>query len=823
MLLRPWARVLAMAVAGVTLAGLPAAARAQVPADDVAAPVEEASTPDGTITPTIAPLPLRGAPSLVAGMTPDLVGKPVEAVVVTGNRQTSTAEILNQVRTREGEPFDPDTVVEDYQRIFSLRKFANVQAIVEPTGSGVRVVFQIAEQPQILQINVLGNLAISTQSILNTIDVREGESIDRFRISMARQAIESLYRRQNFPNAHVDVDLDAATRTGKLVFKVTEGSRVRVRKVEFVGNTSFTDDKLSGQVRTRSWIFVFRSGAFDQEQLEDDVASVRRFYESKGFFDVRVGRKVIVSPDQSEIQVNFLIDEGKAYTIERITFRGNDSVSEIDLRKDLKLTEGRRYDADILQRDIRKLVRKYSPLGYIYQPQSTDPDYLQIDTKQIFEREPGRIELIYDIREGKPFRLGRVIVKGNQRTQDKVVLRELRVSPGQMYNAGELQDAIDRLRGTPFFETVSITPIGTDKDVRDLLIEVRERRTASLTFGGGVSSNGGVGGNITYEQRNFDIGAWPHGWGELFDDRTFVGAGQSFRATVEPGNKATNASIRFTEPWLFDQPYSFSGELYLRNRVREDYDDDRIGGRIGFGKRFNYVWSAGISLRGEDVKISDIDDPALRAPEILEYEGHNMVTAAGISVARDTTQGGLLPYMGTRLDASFEQAGALGGDFDFQKYAFGANWYIPLYEDLLERRTILSLRFDTGYIGGDAPFFERFYGGGIGTIRGFDFRGVSPRSGPDEDRIGGDFIATGTAELSFPIAGEQLRGVVFTDLGTVEPEFELGTLRASVGAGIRLTIPLLGQAPLAVDFAWPVNKDDQDDTRVLSFSFGVVP
>src|SRR5690606_39239423 len=127
-----------------------------------------------------------------------------------------------------------------------------------------------------------------------------------------------------------------------------------------------------------------------------------------------------------------------------------------------------------------------------------------------------------------------------------------------------------------------------------------ERRTASLTFGGGVSSNGGVGGNITYEQRNFDIGAVPHGWGDLFNDRTFVGAGQSFRASVEPGTRATNASIRFTEPWLFDQPYSFSGELYLRNRIREDYDDDRIGGRLSLGKRFNYVWSAGISLRAED-------------------------------------------------------------------------------------------------------------------------------------------------------------------------------------------------------------------------------
>jgi outer membrane protein insertion porin family len=140
---------------------------------------------------------------------------------------------------------------------------------------------------------------------------------------------------------------------------------------------------------------------------------------------------------------------------------------------------------------------------------------------------------------------------------------------------------------------------------------------------------------------------------------------------------------------------------------------------------------------------------------------------------------------------------------------------------LLDRRTILALHLDAGYITGDAPFFERFYGGGIGSIRGFEFRGVSPRSGPGDDRVGGDFALAGSAELGFPLVGEQLRGVVFSDFGTVEPDFEIGTFRSSVGAGFRLVIPFLGQTPIAVDFAVPLSKDEQDDTQIISFSLGI--
>ncbi|WP_428939092.1 outer membrane protein assembly factor BamA [Fontivita pretiosa] len=778
----------------------------------------------------VAPLPrqlcAQTRPSPPPADRFDLTGRTVEDVRVLGNKSVSSAVILNLVRTRPGDRFDPQTVQEDYQRIYGLKKFSNVEAKVEPTDSGgVIVVFLVTEQKQIRSIAYRGNLRLDTETIKDVVDVREGEAIDRFRLAIAKQAIENLYRRKNYPFAHVEIDAEALAQRGDVVFNIVEGPNVRIRNINFVGARSFTESRLKSQIQSKTWIFIFRHGEYDPETVEDDVAALRRYYEQKGFFDARVGRKLIWSADMSELQIDFLIEEGVRYTVDRVTFKGNASVSEAELRKNLKLVEGMPYDNELLQRDIRQIVKAYSPFGFIYQQpgQPQDPDYLRIEPRTVFRRQAGRVELVYDISEGKPFRLGRIIPRGNAKTQDKVILREMRMAPGQMYNSAEVQDAVDRLRGTPFFTRVNATPIGDDPNYRDLLVEVEEGKTASFNIGAGINSNGGVGGNITYEQKNFDISNWPSSWRDIFSERAWVGAGQTFRASLEPGTKNTNAYIRFTEPWIFDQPYSFTGELYLRNRIRENYQDQRIGGRVSLGKRFDNIYSAALTLRGETVDIGSIRDKEIRAQEILDLEGNSALSSLGLRAVRDTTNRGLLPSRGMTTSAGIEFFGALGGDFDFQKLSLSHDQYFTLHEDLLDRKIILALHADAGYIIGDAPFFERLYGGGIGSVRGFAFRGISPRSGPDDDRIGGDFSATASAEISFPLAGEELRGVVFTDVGTVEPSVRIGTIRSSVGAGIRLTLPFFGQVPIALDFAVPITKDDEDDTQFFSFSLGFSP
>lgn len=763
-------------------------------------------------------LPPANAPlNIAAGLS----GRTVEKVEVRGNKDVPTGTVLNLVRTRAGEPLDPETVRDDYQRIYGLRRFANVEAQLQPTANGVVVAFIVTEQKAIRSVAFRGNVAIDTETLRNAVTVRANESIDNFRIALARRGIEQIYKTKNFPLATVTVD-SAKLADGDLVFVINEGPNVRVRNVDFIGNKSISEDRLKSKIQTKAWIYVARSGTLDEEGLDDDAASVREYYRSKGFFDCRVGRRVLFSPDQSEAQVEFLIDEGPRYVVEKLTFVGNASVSEATLRKDIRLVEGMPFDQELVDRDTKKLVDAFAPLGFIYEPSSNDPDYLRITPEQRFRLKPGAIELVYKIDEGKTFALGNIEVRGNTRTKDKVVIREFRkFGPGDLFNATIVRDATARLKALGLFDRVKVTPVGKDPEERDLLVEVDEARTASLTFGAGVNSNGGLSGNATYTQRNFDVTALPRSYRDVIDQSALIGAGQNFRLTFEPGTIATNASIRLTEPYLFDQPYSGTAEAYVRDRRREDYIDRRIGGRLSLGHRFDEIWSASVGIRAEEVRISDIEDRPSRAFEILNEEGSSGLTSASVSVKRDTTNPGPLPYTGTVFQATYERFGTLGGDYNFDRFTASADYYIPLYNDLLDRRTVFSLHGDAGYITGGAPFFERFYGGGIGSVRGFSFRGISPRSGPDEDRVGGDFSLTGTAEVSFPMVGDQLRGVVFADVGTVEDSFRLGTVRSAVGAGVRLNLPFLGEVPVAIDVGIPLTKDEDDDTQLISFSLGI--
>lgn len=767
--------------------------------------------------------PPSGPTRIESALAAGLAGRSVEAVEVRGNREVASSLVLNAVRTRVGEPLDPATVQEDYQRIYSLRKFSNVQATIEPTETGVIVVFVVSEQRTISAVIFRGNSRVSEIMLRDAIDIRAGEAVDNFRLALARRSIQALYRGRNLPFADVTIDAEALADQGELVFIINEGPNVRVRNIDFIGAKSFDEDALKKQIRTRTWIWIARRGNLDEEIVEDDVALLREFYRGKGFFDVRVGRRVVFSADQSEAQVEFIIDEGPRYTVQTITFRGNESIDSKELRDALRLTEGMPFDRAMVDRDIRRLVDAYAPTGMIYDPTINDPDFLRINASQRFRLEPGTLELIYEITEGRPTVVNSIEVRGNTRTQQKVVLRDLRLVPGRLYNATTVRRGLERLESTRLFDRIRVTPVGETPGERDVLVEVEESRTALFTFGAGINSNGGVAGNATYTQRNFDLGRWPESWSDMRNEEAFVGAGQQFRVSLEPGTESSNASIRWFEPWLFDQPYELTTEAYLRDRERLNHRETYLGGRGLIGRRFAEFYYLGFGGKYENVNIHDIEERAVRAPEILAEEGHTDVSSLTLRAQRDTTNPGLLKYEGTRATVQWESFLPAMGIESFQKFTGTFDYYVTVYQDLLDRRTVLNLSVTSGYITGDSVFWERFYGGGIGSLRGFAFRGVSPRSGPANDVIGGEFLLTSTAELSTPIFRDLFRGVVFVDVGTVESSVTVGTIRSAIGLGVRITLPIFGQVPIAVDYAYPLTSDDADDEQRISFSLGFSP
>lgn len=788
-------------------------------------------------TPAIAAPPERApvaAPTATIGGDQDIsgaqqfAGRTVEAVRVIGNTQVSTSVILQLVRTREGDKFDPATVVGDYQRIYDqMKKFADVEARIQPTATGVIVIFVVKEQKQITEIRYDGNAQIKTKDLEEATEIKKDEAIDPFRINLAQQSIEKLYRDKNFPFAHVQWSPEELQSTGVLVFHITEGPQTRIRKIDFIGNNNFGAWKLKDQIKSAIYVFIFSPGTYDAGQLDEDVASISKFYKAHGFFDVRVGRKIDRSTDMKSMQITFVIDEGIRYTIDQVSFEGNTAVTEGAFRASIKDVEGMPYDQDVIDNDVKEMVKDYSKAGgFVYEQQpgmAPNRDYLRIEPQTYYEREIGKVRLVYEIGEGKQFRQGRILIRGNSKTQDKVILREMHMRPGQVYNSAEVQDAQDRLRGLPNFTSVTVSPIGDDPNFRDLLIDVTEQRTAQISAGVGINSNGGFGGQLGYEQQNFDITNFPTSWSEAFSDRAFTGAGQDLKINFDPGTEGTDAIVSFVEPYLFDQPYSFSASGYFDTRIRPEFNDQRVGGSIGLGRRFNYIYSASVSLGAADVDIRNIALPyEVRSPAILAGAGHHTLTDISFKVERDTTNhGNSVIYQGTDAWASFTDAGAMGGTVNYNRFQWGYADYLQVKEDLLGRRSVLEFHTEGGDDPLKAPFFDRFYGGGIGSIRGFEYWGVSPRDGIANDAIGGDFYMTGGVEYGFPIAEDFLRGVLFIDAGDYEPDWHYGVIRTSVGFGFRLVLPILGRQPLALDFGFPITQSRQDNQQVLSFSFGI--
>ena len=786
---------------------------------------------------------MQAAPTTLAADA-DAVGLPVLSVEVVGNERAGDTLVLNAARTAVGEAFDPETVAEDYQRIYALRRFRRVEARYEVVRAddgtrGVAVVFEVEELPTVAAVRFEGNRRVDDATLRRLIDAEAGLAAgargDPVLLAFAADAIERYYESKSHALAEVRAERDEGT--GAAVFRITEGPRVFVRNVDFLGADSFTEGELKKQVRTRPRgpLGFFGDGRLDERQIEEDVQSLRRFYrQEKGFFDARVGRRLVWSPDLSEVQVEFLVDEGPRYRIGEIEFEGVEALDEAALRarlaEEARLAEGTPYDGERVRAAVAEIVEAYSPLGYIYSPPppgiAADPQYLNVRVDEAFRLEPGVVDLTVRVGEGRPFRVGEVRVRGNTKTQDKVILRQFDTAPGELYDSDDVQRATRRLQAGGYYSQVRVTPVlppgqDADSDTRDILVEVEEQSTAVLTFGGSVSSNGGLFGTISYEQKNFDLFDLPEGLGDTFGG-AFQGAGQTFLVRLQPGTVRTNASVAFYEPYLLDQNLGFGTDAYYRTVRRREYRDTRGGGRVRLIPRLGRNLSTTFSLRGEDVRIFDLDAPLRdRAPDIREFEGHTTLTSAGFAVGYTDVDSPLNTTLGYAVDAGWESFGVLGGP-SFQRVTASVNGFVPLYRDLGDRAVVLEGRGDAGAIYNDAPFFERFYEGGFGSVRGFRYRGISPRGGIDDDPVGGDFTFTASTAVSFPLYEETLRGVAFVDAGSVDDDTSLTTIRVAAGFGFRLTLGPLGGVPIALDFAWPINKRPEDDEQVFSFSLGIL-
>lgn len=733
----------------------------------------------------------------------------VTAVRFEGAGRTAETFLSDVVGFRAGDSVPTSELDLAVARLARTGRFLAVDYRTEPTDGGVDVIFRLEERPVISQISFEGNSHFADATLSDQVLLSVGDPVDVFTARVGLDLIASTYRDAGYPDVSVTLDEDALAQRGELTYRIDEGTRRLIRKVRFEGNESIPDRELKKKLQTKTAFWIFRTGAFNPDVADGDAMALQNLYADQGFLDARVRYRREEHKGGPDMAVIFEIDEGTRYRIESIDLVGNTVFTDEELFERITSAPGEFVSRPGVRDDGRTIQDAYGQLGYIE---------VRVRSQRVFSDQPGLVRLTFEIEEGDQFRVGRVVVRGNGRTKDKVVRRALELyPPNDLFDMTEARRAEDRLKQTKIFSEARVIPVDAEPGRKDALIDVKEAEKAGdFLFGFGVTSNNGLVGSFVLDLQNFDYKDKPESLKELFQLRSFYGGGQRMRLELQPGTQLSRARIDFTEPFLFDKPIRFDLSLYLFERGRESYDEGRTGARVSFGKRIERGplegWSGEISFKVEDASIEDLE---LFAPrQVREDEGSNILTSVEGSLARDRTDNRFIPTTGDRLNFSWEQ---FTGEHTFSKIQLRYSWYKTLFTDALGRKTVLKLRADGGVIIGDAPVVERFYAGGVGSMRGFQFRGVGDFRGIEETNIGGDTLVLLGAEYSYPLYGDNVRGHVFVDSGTVGSE----AYRAAVGVGIRIVIELLNQPlPIELNIAAPIAKSEDDETEFFSFVIG---
>jgi len=740
-------------------------------------------------------------------------GQIIRKIEFVGLKNVAEGYVRSIIKTEVGQPFNARAVEQDVTRLVKTNKFDAARAEPSVVDGELVLTFRFVERPFVEAVEFEGNRKFKTKDLLPDADLSPGSPISEFSIKQAIANIERKYKDAGYYYIKVDVNRGRLLQDHVVVFEIREGPRVKIRKIVFQGNTLFRSGLLKDQIESKTYIWIFRTGDFDADRADRDCAGLQNFYKDQGFLDARVGYKIEFK-NETDLTLTFIIDEGVRYSIKSIAFKGNHVFSADELLAATKLKPGDILLNEKLVGDIKTITDKYGEEGYIY---------AEVRSDWVYAKEEAQVELTITINEREQFRFGRIIIRGNATTKDKVVRRELRFFPEELYNTVAVRSAEQRLVETRLFNTAVITPAGDQPGVRDALVRVEEAEANIVLFGVGVTSNSGLVGSITLENRNFDLFDYPRNATELFKGKAFRGAGQTFRIQIEPGTELMRGRIDFREPYLLDQEIGFGTSFYVFQRNRDEWDETRVGFNISFDKRWREGilknWAAETAFRFEHVDISDV---SWKEPEeIKKADGGNWLTSVKETFVRDMTDSRWLPTRGNRTSIAYEQVGAFGGDWFFGKLIADTAQHFTLLTDSSDRKHVLSIGATVGQIFGDAPVFEKFYGGGIGSIRGFAFRGISPEQRfISTKKVGGDFQLLTNAEYSFPIVEKTVRGVTFLDMGTIEEGTEITGWRAAVGVGARIYLKPFGPVPLAFDLGFPIAKQSDDDTQVFSFSFG---
>jgi outer membrane protein insertion porin family len=717
----------------------------------------------------------------------------VNSIEIKGLKRIEESAIKSKITQRVGDPISQEKVNEDIKSIFKMGYFEDARAEIEPFEGGIKLIYVLKEKPTIARIEFQGNKELDDAKLREKLTITTGSIADAVLIQDNANRLRAFYEEEGYwLSSIVPVTKRISPDEVGLTYQIEEGSKVKIKKINIEGNKAIPAKLIKKAMDTKEWgilSFITSSGHYRKDMMDVDIEKIRDIYFNRGFIKVAVGEPEIkLTSDKKGMIITIPVSEGVQFKISSVEFSGNKVFGDDEIKKRITLIPDTPFSKANLRRDILSISELYSENGYAIA--TITPDLIPDETARL-------VKVTLKIDEGDKYRIGKIEISGNTKTRDKVIRREVRLDEGDVFNSKLLKRSYERINNLNFFDNVDIIPKPRPEEkLVDLDVKVKERPTGFLSVGGGYSSVDKLMGIVDLTQ------------GNLF------GRGQLLKVRGEFGGRTTYYELSFKDPWFMNKPIFFSSTLYKLVREYIEFDKKAAGFGLSFGKDLSEYVRGDIAYNIEEATIYNVSENASKI--IKEQEGTFSTSSLTPSIVRDSRDNYLDPSRGSRNSIYLTYAG-LGGSNKYIKGELDSAWFFPI------KNTTFMLRGRFGYAAGiwgeNLPLYERFYVGGIYTIRGLDWGDAGPKDEETGDPIGGTSELIFNVEYIFPIVTEmKLKGVVFLDIGNSYESFDnFGKFRYTTGAGIRWISPM---GPIRVEWGYNLNRKSGEKASRLEFTFG---
>jgi len=720
----------------------------------------------------------------------------VYKITLLGNVKVEEGVIRGAIKSRERGPFSAEQVREDLRSIFGLGYFSDVQVDIKSTPQGKEIIFIVVEKPSIKEVLVTGNQKVKLEDIKEKMTLTPRSILNLEKVKENSEQIRRLYFSKGYYGVNVEHKVDfLETNEAVVTFTIAEGPKGHIKKIIFKGNQKIKSSQLKKVIMTKQrniFSIITGKGILDEDILKNDLQLLTAYYFDQGYLDAKVSEPKIDLHDPKRIRIEIEIVEGPRYHLGDIDFKGDILTTKEDLFKTIKIKRNDFYSTSAVRKDVNAITEKFANQGYANVEVSPETS---VDAKNLL------VHLIFEIEKKKRVSFEKIQIVGNTKTRDKVIRRELQVAEGELYSATALNKSRDRLKRTGFFKEVDFpTSRGSTDEKINLDIKVEEAPTGALSFGVGYSSIDKVVGTAS------------------ISDRNLFGLGYYGLLKFRLGFQTRDLRLSFTDPYFLGYPYAAGFDLYNERREFDTYAYKISGGDIRFGKELTEKIRADAMYKLENISVFDVSTNASRY--VREQEGKATTSALSLALSMDTRDDYFVPTRGARHSLTIQDAGGiLGGDNYFVKVVGETSWFFPL-----PLNTVLNLRGKVGiaepYGGRKIPIYEKFFVGGLYTLRGFEYGKAGPID-ENKEPLGAEKMWTFNSELIFPISREiGLRGALFWDIGKgFDKLSDLTPLKIGVGVGIRWLSPF---GPIHIDLGFnPIPKAGEKG-RVFDFTAGTV-